>query len=234
MGYACPDGTTCNPAYRGFQNQVFSAAHRYQEYAASPASFGYRAGRTNNIRYNPDVNCGSSPVYIQNQATAGLYIYTPYQPNAAALAAGYGEGDGCSAYGNRNFWAYFTDWFGSTQAPGQTVWDPVGALDAPSVGARVMNVSGWAVDPDDVNGVATVHLYVDGAGVGVLRADQYSAYTGGYQGYTTRIPLAVGTHTVCTYAMNVGRGTQNTTLGCRSVSVPAALGDDRPASWTPP
>ena len=57
----------------------------------------------------------SSPVYIQNQATANLYYYTPYQPNAAALRAGYGEGDGCSAYGNRNFYQYFTDWFGSTQ-----------------------------------------------------------------------------------------------------------------------
>ena len=55
------------------------------------------------------------PVFIQNQATANLYYYTPYQPNAAALRAGYGEGDGCSAYGNRNFYQYFTDWFGATQ-----------------------------------------------------------------------------------------------------------------------
>jgi hypothetical protein len=31
------------------------------------------------------------------------------------LNAGYGTGDGCGAYGNRNFWAMFTDWFGSTQ-----------------------------------------------------------------------------------------------------------------------
>ena len=54
-------------------------------------------------------------VYIQNQATAGLYNYTPYRPNQAALDAGYGTGDSCSAYGNRNFWLYFTDWFGSTQ-----------------------------------------------------------------------------------------------------------------------
>ena len=64
----------------------------------------------------PQRGCGSSPVYIQNQATANLYYYTPYQPNAAAIRAGYGEGDGCSAYGNRNFYQYFTDWFGSTSA----------------------------------------------------------------------------------------------------------------------
>ena len=36
---------------------------------------------------------------------------------AAALNAGYGTGDG-SAYGNRNFFSYFTDWFGSTQSTG--------------------------------------------------------------------------------------------------------------------
>ena len=73
---------------------------------------------TNNVRYNPNASCGSSPVYIANQATAGLYNYTPYQPNAAALAAGAGSGDYCSAYGNRNFWIYFTNWFGSTQTAG--------------------------------------------------------------------------------------------------------------------
>src|SRR5699024_1304734 len=39
---------------------------------------------------------------------------TPYQPNKAALAAGYGIGDACSAYGNRNFYNYYTDWFGPT------------------------------------------------------------------------------------------------------------------------
>ena len=58
-------------------------------------------------------------MYIQNQATAGLYLYTPYRPNAAALANLYGTGDGCSSYGNRNFWRMFTDWFGSTSVPAQ-------------------------------------------------------------------------------------------------------------------
>ncbi len=55
-----------------------------------------------------------SNVNIVNLATAALYDYTPYQPNAAALAAGYGTGDSCSSYGNRNFYLYFNDWFGTT------------------------------------------------------------------------------------------------------------------------
>jgi hypothetical protein len=226
MGFACPDGAPCDSAYYGFQNQVYAAARQYKRYAANPTSFGYRAGRTSNVLYNPDAACGSSAVYIQNQATAGLYIYTPYQPNAAALAVGYGSGDGCSAYGNRNFWLYFTDWFGSTQLPGQSVWQPVGAFDTPTVANRVVSISGWAVDPDDINRTTTVHVYVDGQGVGILQADQYSAVTGGYQGYTVRLPLTAGTHNVCTYAINVGRGDNNTHLGCKAVDAGGALGND--------
>jgi hypothetical protein len=55
-------------------------------------------------------------VRIRNQATANLYNYTPYQPNEAALASLYGDGDECSAFGNRNFWRIFTDWFGDPTA----------------------------------------------------------------------------------------------------------------------
>jgi len=42
-----------------------------------------------------------------------LYYYTPYVPNKAALDNLYGTGDACSAYGNRNFWRFYHDWFGS-------------------------------------------------------------------------------------------------------------------------
>ena len=44
-----------------------------------------RRGRTNYIQYNPDAACGGSWVYIENQATASLYNYTPYQPNQRGL-----------------------------------------------------------------------------------------------------------------------------------------------------
>ncbi|WP_368666459.1 LGFP repeat-containing protein, partial [Cellulosimicrobium sp. TH-20] len=113
-GFGCPDTAPCNAEYYGFFNQVYRAARQYQVYRANPTRYGYQAGRVNYVRYNPNQACGGSNVYIENQATAGLYIYTPYQPNAAALARLYGTGDSCSAYGNRNFWRLFTDWFGST------------------------------------------------------------------------------------------------------------------------
>ncbi len=122
MGQGCPDTAACDERYHGFFNQVYGGAWQFKRYANPPGTSQYftwyAPGNTWNIQYNPNQSCGSSPVYVQNQATANLYYYTPYQPNAAALRAGYGEGDGCSAYGNRNFFNYFNDWFGSTVTAG--------------------------------------------------------------------------------------------------------------------
>lgn len=117
-GQSCPDTAPCDPAFSGFFYQLYYAARQYEIYRLNPTSFGYQAGRWNNILYHPEParGCGSARVYIQNQATAGLYIYTPYTPNASALANLYGTGDGCSSYGNRNFWRLFTDWFGDPQS----------------------------------------------------------------------------------------------------------------------
>ncbi len=127
MGQGCPDTAGCDPNYAGFFYQVYGAARQMKIYAEGKWFTYYAPGKTWNIRYNPTVACGSSPVYVENTATAALYYYTPYQPNRAALAAGYGTGDGCSAHGNRNFYQYFTDWFGSTQ-----------------YGSNLVNVSGQA------------------------------------------------------------------------------------------
>lgn len=113
MGMGCPDTAACDAQYYGFFNQVYGAARQFMLYRKYPANYGYRAGRTNRIYYNPRTSCGYKNVYIANQATAGLYNYTPYVPNAAALAAGYGYGNSCSAYGNRNFYLFYRDWFGS-------------------------------------------------------------------------------------------------------------------------
>lgn len=113
-GYGCPDGAPCDSDYYGFFNQVYMAARQYKRYAADPTHYNHRFGFNNSVRYHPNISCGSSTVYIENQATAGLYNYTPYQPNNAALNNLYGEGNGCSSYGNRNFWRMYNDWFGTT------------------------------------------------------------------------------------------------------------------------
>ena len=116
-GFACPDTAPCDSQYAGFFNQVYRAARQYKVYRANPNSYRYKARQNNAIQYNPNAGCGSGNVYIENDATAGLYIYTPYQPNQAALNNLYGTGDGCSAYGNRNFWRMYADWFGTPNAP---------------------------------------------------------------------------------------------------------------------
>ncbi len=113
-GYDCPDsGNGCNNANAGFKTQIRKATALFND-VLSGGWTNYPVG-SNSIQYNPSASCGSSKVTIQNRATSSLYRYTPYQPNRAALAAGYGTGDSCSAYGNRNFYLYFTDWFGATQ-----------------------------------------------------------------------------------------------------------------------
>lgn len=125
-GYGCPDTAACDSTYYGFFNQVYNAARQFKRYDRDETSFSYRAGRINFIQYHPRTSCGGSNVFIQNQATAGLYNYTPYQPSQSALNNLYGSAPGdpntpgteayCAAYGNRNFWRLFHDWFGTTLA----------------------------------------------------------------------------------------------------------------------
>ncbi len=123
-GYGCPDTAPCDAEYYGYFNQVYMAARQFKRYAAYPSNYNYRSDRNNYIQYNPNAGCGGSTVFIVNQATAGLYNYTPYQPNASALANLYGTGDSCGAYGNRNFWRMYNDWFGATIAS-TFAWTPV-------------------------------------------------------------------------------------------------------------
>ena len=121
-GYGCPDTAACDSEYYGFFNQVYNAGRQFQRYVQQPQLFNYAVGRNSYVQYNPNSGCGGTNVIMQNGATAALYNYTPYQPNAAALANLYGTGNSCSAYGNRNFWRMFNDWFGPTSSNGYGVF----------------------------------------------------------------------------------------------------------------
>lgn len=121
-GYGCPDTAPCDSDYYGFFNQVYKAAWAFKRYTTPRGTEGpgwtkynwFPVGRATGVLYHPNAACGAQPITIKNKATAVLYYFTPYQPNGAALAAGFGIGNSCSAYGNRNFFLYFTSWFGST------------------------------------------------------------------------------------------------------------------------
>ncbi len=139
-GYGCPDTAPCDAEYYGFFNQVYNAARQFKLYARDASQYRYRSNRTNYIQYHPNASCNGTDVYIQNQATAGLYNYTPYQPNSTALTnLSGGQTDGCSSYGNRNFWRFFNEWFGSVNGAAYE-WRFMGA-EYYSDTARTNNVS---------------------------------------------------------------------------------------------
>lgn len=132
FGYACPDSSVdgaaeCSKTYAGFYKQVTGAAWQLQRYKTHNSKFNYHPGMNNKIYYYPQntntpAACKglTATVFIENIATASLYIYTPYVPNEAALKAYPGTGDACSSYGNRNFFMMFNQWFGSTYYNGTT------------------------------------------------------------------------------------------------------------------
>jgi len=121
-GYGCPDTADCNAEYFGFFNQVYNAAWQFRQYTQEPDR-AFKIG-TVDVGFNPNAECGSTPVIIENQATANLYNYTPYQPNAVAVENAGDEGDACSTYGNLNFWLFYNDWFGDiTFEPFSPVFD---------------------------------------------------------------------------------------------------------------
>lgn len=116
-GYGCPDTAPCDSQYYGLANQVLWSARMFRAILSqSPTWYTPYVIGQNYVRWSPNSSCGGSVINIENGSTQALYNYTPYMPNQAALNAGYGQGDGCSAYGNRNFYLYFTDWFGSVRA----------------------------------------------------------------------------------------------------------------------
>lgn len=218
LGQGCPDGgVPCDPSYVGFFHQIYGAARQMQIYMEGRYFTYYAPGNTWNILFNPNRACGSSPVYVANKATSALYYYTPYQPNAAAMRAGYGEGDGCSAYGNRNFYNYFTDWFGSTQG---TANNPFGNIELIEARPGEFAVSGWVADPN-TTAPLSVHVYVGPVSVAVLadadRPDVAAAYpsTGSKHGFSARIPaFGPGQFNACVYAINAGPGA-NVLVGCK-------------------
>ena len=117
LGMDCPDTPTgCSAASAGFFWQLYKGAGQLNWYSNPAGSFTWlRPGATISRPYqanNP--GCGAQSFVLENRATAALYYYTPYVPNQTALGNLYGVGDVCSAYGNRNFFRDYTDWFGST------------------------------------------------------------------------------------------------------------------------
>jgi hypothetical protein len=162
-GYACPDTAACDVEYSGFYNQVYWAAWQLKRYANPPGTSEFFTsrpiGEPSPIAYNPDASCGSADVTLKNIATAALYYYTPYQPNPATVAGS--PDDPCGAYGNLNFWRFYSEWFGDPTRGAITE----GALENVTVVRGRIVAEGWAIDPSSVRASNDVRITVtDAAG----------------------------------------------------------------------
>lgn len=104
--------------------------------------------------------------------------------------------------------------------------EPLGSLDAVSTRTGWVDLRGWALDGNTTAALA-VHVYVDGKGAGVLRADAargdigaLAPAWGSRRGFAGSVPVFGGARQVCAYAINVGPGSGNPLLGCRAVTAP--------------
>jgi hypothetical protein len=102
--------------------------------------------------------------------------------------------------------------------------DPFGNLENLRRVPDGVLVRGWTVDPSN-SGSTPVDVYVNGIGFARLTADGHrpdvgAAYTsaGSNHGFDAVLPIRGGT--VCVYAINIGTGVRNPSLGCRKVPGP--------------
>lgn len=100
--------------------------------------------------------------------------------------------------------------------------DPVGSFDSlVRLDASRVELRGWSLDPDTAAPV-DVHVYVGAGLAGIVtasadRPDVGAAFPGwgSAHGWTATVAAPPGA-TVCAYGINVGAGTSNPRLGCRT------------------
>jgi hypothetical protein len=210
MGYACPDSGTCAPTTLGFQNQVYVAASQFQRYRHSMT---FRQPGVRSIRYSPKATCGRKDVVVANYATAALYDYTPYTPDAAARSSLPRAGDTCSSFGNRNFSVLYGRWFGGPTG------DPQGVISEFAASSTSVTVQGWAIDPNAPRSAVTVRVCGSGWCLDVLANSidfgslMRFAGAGFGHGFLATVQVPSGSRSICASAINKGSGS-DTTLGC--------------------
>lgn len=150
---------------------------------------------------------------------------------------GFGPGRGFTATvelpaGRHNVCAYAINVGAGTGNPGLGCrvvvvgGNPVGFLDGVRLaGPGTVAVNGWALDPD-TDAPTRIHVYAGSRHVATIatnqtRNDVGKAYPGfgTNRGFSGTVQLAAGAHAICAYALNVGSGTTNPSLGCRTITV---------------
>ena len=96
-GYSCYNNT-CKEKYRGFYNQVEATAETQQIYRQKAGQFSFQVGQAT-------TTFDGFKLTPQSQATANLYIYTPYVGHSPELGISSRYG------GNRLFWRIWHRYF---------------------------------------------------------------------------------------------------------------------------
>jgi hypothetical protein len=105
--------------------------------------------------------------------------------------------------------------------------NPRGSLDAAIASPGLVQLKGWAGDPDG-DRTTQLRVYYDGKLVAqktanLARSDVQRVIpaVGPTTGFNVALPIAPGAHQICVYAQNTGpAGNANATVGCVSRSVP--------------
>lgn len=104
--------------------------------------------------------------------------------------------------------------------------NPFGKLDGLRRWPGGIQAWGWDIDPDTTTSLAT-DTYLDGRAIVRVTASDPSldvarSYPGfgNYHRYRSFVPVTgAGSHTVCTFGLNVAYGTANSGLGCRDLTI---------------
>jgi len=115
--------------------------------------------------------------------------------------------------------------------------NPVGANEAAGPwGANAAIVMGWAADPDAPTQPSLVHLYVNGRFALAVTADRdrpelgrSAPWFGPAHGWAAIVDAPGPSAQICAFAINVGVGSTNPSLGCRTTnrSAPKAAASRR-------
>lgn len=233
-GYACPDTAECDTTYQGFYNQVYWAAYQFKRYGNPPGTSQFftwfPVGGNSNIQFHPNASCGSSRVVIQNKATAALYYYTPYQPNASVLN---GNPDDCAAFGNFNFSRLFNSWF----PPAPPSIAPIGNLEAVQTSNGTITATGWAADATAAGSVSNVRIDLTSptgatssttVAAGIYRADLgvNLPWIGAFHGFSWSTAISTsGSYRVCVTALVIpNNAASSASIGCQSRFYSATIG----------
>jgi cell wall-associated NlpC family hydrolase len=105
--------------------------------------------------------------------------------------------------------------------------NPTGSLEHVVRSVNTLTLTGWAADPDARSARLALTVTVDKrlvarAATGVARPDVARLrHVGPRSGFTTRVHVRAGRHTICVTAANAGPG-RAARFGCRTITVPTA------------